>query len=300
MFVLFAFLFVLCCSATWSSANTNLFRNARPLICFPCLFRRKRSSAGNFWSPRFSPRGPFFPDAPLLAAYGLTHNVAWHFYLATLVLIALFIVCGGGRFVGGDERRALSRSAYFQIMAVSLALLALACAGFWWQANGHRRNAGNARAGVLDRLLMKRASRSSAAAQLLAFLRRAPMSEGALARPVSSRWCCLSNALSSAPSPSRGRAVCFMTDFRPCKVAAAPSGNGLVPRVAGPPAKPRVARGAVEARFGWLRWLPADAARCSSKTSASSGATRLNGVRHWSCSVCSALTSSTCAISHNN
>ena len=36
-----------------------------------------------------------FLIAPLLAAYGLTRHVEWHFYVVTLVLVMLFIVLPG-------------------------------------------------------------------------------------------------------------------------------------------------------------------------------------------------------------
>jgi len=77
-----------------------------------------------------------FLIAPLLVAFGLVREAPWHFYVLTMLLIALFIVLPGvigawlailiGRFL--DRRN-------FQIALVVTALAVLAAAAFWWKAN---------------------------------------------------------------------------------------------------------------------------------------------------------------------
>jgi len=158
MFLLFAFLFVLLLFSNLVISYTNLFRNqeAAFLLSLPVspqtIFRWKFLESTLLASWAF-----LFLIAPLLAAYGLTHHVAWHFYLATPALIALFIVLPAvaGSWVAMNVARYLDRRA-FQIMAVSLALLALACAGVWWRTETVTDEMLETRVlAVLDRLLMK-------------------------------------------------------------------------------------------------------------------------------------------------
>src|SRR5207244_6292112 len=60
-----------------------------------------------------------FLIAPLLAAYGLTRGVAWHFYPVTVVLILLLIILPGvaGSFVAVNVARYLDRRV-FQVMTL--------------------------------------------------------------------------------------------------------------------------------------------------------------------------------------
>src|SRR5216683_4205242 len=93
LFLLFAFLFVLLLFSNLVISYTNLFRNRETtfLLSLPVppqiIFRWKLVESALLASWAF-----LFLIAPLLAAYGLTNRVAWHFYPATVILIALFIV----------------------------------------------------------------------------------------------------------------------------------------------------------------------------------------------------------------
>jgi len=158
MFLLFAFLFVLLLFSNLVISYTNLFRNRETahLLSLPItpqtIFRWKFLESALLASWAF-----LFLIAPLLAAYGLTHHVAWHFYLVTVVLIALFIVLPAvaGSWMAMNVARYLDRRA-FQIMAVTLALLALTCAAFWWRTETVTDEMLETRVlAVLDRLLMK-------------------------------------------------------------------------------------------------------------------------------------------------
>jgi ABC-2 type transport system permease protein len=135
MYVLFAFLFGLLLLSNLVISYTNLFRNRETafLLSLPVsnqtIFRWKLIESTLVASWAF-----VFLIAPLLAAFGLVRGVPWHFYVATLFLIALFIVLPGvvgaglailiGRFL--DRRN-------FQIAIVGIALALLAFAAFWWK-----------------------------------------------------------------------------------------------------------------------------------------------------------------------
>ncbi len=158
MFLLFAFLFVLLLLSNLIISYTNLFRNRETafLLALPVspqtIFRWKFIESTLLASWAF-----LFLIAPLLAAYGLNHRAAWHFYVATLVLMALFIVLPGvvGSWVAVTVARHLDRRA-FQVAAVVLALLMLASAVFWLQPEQVTDEMLETRVlAVLDKLLTK-------------------------------------------------------------------------------------------------------------------------------------------------
>jgi len=135
MYGLFAFLFALLLLSNLIIGYTNLFHNRETafLLTLPVptrtIFRWKFIESTVLASWAF-----VFLIAPLLAAFGLLRGVPWHFYLMTLVLIALFIVLPGvlgaslaiwiGRFL---DRRS------FQIAMIGTAIVLLAVAAFWWK-----------------------------------------------------------------------------------------------------------------------------------------------------------------------
>ncbi|MBI4664120.1 MAG: hypothetical protein HY735_35435, partial [Verrucomicrobia bacterium] len=92
LFLLFAFLFALLLLSNLVISYTNLFRNRETtfLLALPVpaqtIFRWKLIESTLLASWAF-----LFLIAPLLAAYGLTRGVAWHFYLLTVVLVHRFI-----------------------------------------------------------------------------------------------------------------------------------------------------------------------------------------------------------------
>jgi ABC-2 type transport system permease protein len=132
---MFAFLFALLLLSNLVISYTNLFRNRETtfLLTLPVsmqtIFRWKFIESTLLASWAF-----LFLIAPLLTAFGLVRGVPWHFYLVTLVLIAMFIVLPGvlgaalaiavGRFL--DRRN-------FQIALLTTALVLLAAAAFWWK-----------------------------------------------------------------------------------------------------------------------------------------------------------------------
>ena len=133
LFLLFAFLFVLLLFSNLVISYTNLFRNRETnfLISLPIpaqtIFRWKFLESVLLASWAF-----LFLISPLLAAYGLSQNAPWHFYLMTIVLIALFIVLPGvaGAWAAINLARFLDRRA-FQVLALIVAVATLGSAAFW-------------------------------------------------------------------------------------------------------------------------------------------------------------------------
>ena len=96
MYVLFAFLFALLLLSNLVISYTNLFRNRETafLLTLPVstqtIFQWKFIESTLLASWAF-----LFLIAPLLVAFGLVRDVPWHFYVLTMLLIALFIVLPG-------------------------------------------------------------------------------------------------------------------------------------------------------------------------------------------------------------
>ncbi|HEV2435349.1 MAG TPA: hypothetical protein VG077_05065 [Verrucomicrobiae bacterium] len=136
MYTLFAFLFGLLLLSNLVISYTNLFRNRETafLLTLPVptqtVFRWKFIESTLLASWAF-----LFLIAPLLVAFGLVRGAAWHFYVMTLVLIALFIVLPGvaGAWLAILMGRLLDRRS-FQITIVGTALISLALVAFWWKA----------------------------------------------------------------------------------------------------------------------------------------------------------------------
>ena len=158
MYLLFGFLFVLLLLSNLIISYTNLFRNRESafLMSLPVptrtIFRWKFLESTVLASWAF-----VFLIAPLLAAFGVTRGVAWHFYPAALMLIGLFIVLPGvaGSWVAVNLARYLDRRV-FQVAAVTIALGALAMAGFWWRSMPATDDMLETRVvAVLDQLLQK-------------------------------------------------------------------------------------------------------------------------------------------------
>src|SRR5438067_7053839 len=124
LFLLFAFLFILLLISNLVISYTNLFRNRETsfLLTLPIsaqtIFRWKFIESTLLASWAF-----LFLIAPLLAAYGLTRGVAWHFYLVTPVLILMLIVLPGvaGSFLAVNVARFLDRRV-FQVVRLLFVL----------------------------------------------------------------------------------------------------------------------------------------------------------------------------------
>ena len=133
MFLLFAFLFVLLLLSNLVISYTNLFRNRETtyLLTMPvtsgAIFQWKFIESTLLASWAF-----LFLIAPLLAAFGWTRNVPWHFYPVTMLLVGLFIVLPAviGSFCAVNLARYMDRR-LFQVIA-SLALVAILSGAAWW------------------------------------------------------------------------------------------------------------------------------------------------------------------------
>ncbi len=133
MFLLFAFLFALLLLSNLVISYTNLFRNRETayLLTLPIstssIFRWKFIESTLLASWAF-----LFLIAPLLAAYGLTREVPWHFYPATILMVGMFIILPGvaGAWVAVNLARYLDRR-LFQVLAV-LFVAGLVAGAAWW------------------------------------------------------------------------------------------------------------------------------------------------------------------------
>src|SRR5215472_7290025 len=125
LYVLFACLFALLLLSNLVIGYTNFFKNreATFLMTSPVpwqtIFRWKFIEATLLASWAF-----LFLIAPLLAAFGLTRGVPWHFYLVTVLLLGLFIGLPGviGCWLAIQLARYLDRRS-FQIAVVGGSVL---------------------------------------------------------------------------------------------------------------------------------------------------------------------------------
>ena len=302
MYLLFAFLFVLLLLSNVIINYTNLFRNREStfLMSLPVtaqtIFRWKFIESTLLASWAF-----VFLIVPLLAAYGLTQGVAWHFYPVTVLLLALFVMLPGvaGSWLAVNLARHLDRRA-FQVAAVALAVTLLVLARFWWKANE-----------VNDELLETRVPDV-----LNQLLRKTSFAQFPF---LPSYW--LSASLLQWAEGALTVAGFFMLVLLSHVMFF---GFLAFTRLGGlfPDAASRVSsRASVWGQWEWFRAaarrrdafltptarsknLPiscagsaATSARCSSRTPACSGATPPNGASPCCCSACSAFTSSTSASS---
>ncbi len=158
LFLLFAFLFVLLLLSNLVISYTNLFRNRETsfLLALPIstrtIFQWKFIETALLASWAF-----IFLIAPLLAAFGLTRGVAWHFYLVTLLLVGLFIILPGlaGSFLAVTVARYLDRRV-FQVLALILLAGLLAGAAYWFRPESVSPDATDTRVQVVvDKMLLK-------------------------------------------------------------------------------------------------------------------------------------------------
>lgn len=158
IFLLFAFLFGLLLLSNLIISYTNFFRNRETdfLVSLPIstetIFQWKFIESILLASWAF-----VFLIAPLLAAYGLTRSVPWHFYFFTVFMISLFIVLPGvaGAWLAMNIARFLDRRT-FQVIALVFASGLLLSAFFWLRAEPVSDEMVETRVlAVLDRLLLK-------------------------------------------------------------------------------------------------------------------------------------------------
>ena len=158
LFLLFAFLFGLLLLSNLVISYTNLFRNRETAFLLPlpvpyeAIFRWKFIESTLLASWAF-----LFLIAPMLAAYGLTQRVPWHFYPATLGFISLFIVLPAvaGSWLAVNLARYLDRRA-FQVTALLIATGLLAATALWLKSEPITDDQLEMRVlAVLDRLLVR-------------------------------------------------------------------------------------------------------------------------------------------------
>src|ERR1043166_1626667 len=158
MFLLFAFLFLLLLISNLIISYSNLFRNRETafLLTMPVstctIFQWKLIESSLLASWAF-----VFLIAPLLAAYGLTRGVPWHFYVVTLLLVGLFIVLPAvaGSFLAVNLARYLDRRLFQVLITIFLAGLIIGAA-IWFRPEDMSQETTETRVlAVLDRMLSR-------------------------------------------------------------------------------------------------------------------------------------------------
>lgn len=137
LYLLFACLFGLLLLSNLVIGYTNFFRNRETtfLLTAPVpwatVFQWKFIEATILASWAF-----LFLIAPLVAAFGLTREVDWHFYIITPLLIGLFVILPGvaGAWLAICLARYLNRRS-FQVLVILGALTGLAGASWWWKTH---------------------------------------------------------------------------------------------------------------------------------------------------------------------
>jgi ABC-2 type transport system permease protein len=158
LYLLFAILFALLLLSNLVISYTNFFRNreASFLMSSPVpwetIFRWKFIESTLLASWAF-----LFLIAPFLAAFGLTRGVQWHFYVVTLLLIALSIVLPGvaGAWLALCLARYLDRRG-FRYMVLAVVVLLLLTTRAWWRVPADNDDLLDTRVlEMLDQLLVK-------------------------------------------------------------------------------------------------------------------------------------------------
>jgi ABC-2 type transport system permease protein len=158
LFLLFAFLFVLLLLSNLVISYTNLFRNRETLFLLPLPVPAQTIFQWKFIESTLLASWAFlFLVAPLLAAYGLTQDVPWHFYPLTVALLGLFLVlpAAAGAWAAVHVARRLDRRA-FQVVALASVALMIAASAMWFKPEPFPEEQIETRVlVVLDRLLFK-------------------------------------------------------------------------------------------------------------------------------------------------
>ena len=158
LFLLFACLFGLLLLSNLVISYTNLFRNAETTFLLSLPISRQTIFRWKFLESALLASWAFlFLIAPLLAAYGLTRQTPWHFYVFTWVLMALFVILPAvaGSWCAIALARYMDRLV-FQTTTLIAGLALLVGAVFWLRPDPISDDMLETRVlAVLDRLLMK-------------------------------------------------------------------------------------------------------------------------------------------------
>jgi ABC-2 type transport system permease protein len=137
LFTLFAFLFAMLLLSNLVIAYTNLFRNRETAFLLTLPVSAQTIFNWKFIETTILASWAFlYLIAPLLVAFGLVRDAAWHFYPLTVLLIGIFIILPGvlGSSLAIGIGRHLDRK-NFQIVLLLAALVLLAFVAFWWKTN---------------------------------------------------------------------------------------------------------------------------------------------------------------------
>lgn len=158
LYLLFAFLFILLLLSNLVIGYTNFFRNRETLFLLSLPVPRSTVFQWKFIESALLASWAFlFLIAPLLVAYGMVHQVRWHFYILTPLLVILFIVLPavGGAWCALMIARYLDRRTFQGAVILLLCGLLLATA-FWLRPAVVTDEMLETRVlEVLDRLLLK-------------------------------------------------------------------------------------------------------------------------------------------------
>ena len=158
LYLLFAILFALLLLSNLIICYTNFFRNREASFLMTLPVSRETIFRWKFVESTLLASWAFlFLIAPFLAAFGLTRGVPWHFYVVTVVLIALFIVLPGvaGAWLALSLARYLDRRSFRYVVLV-LAALVLLTARAWWKVPATNEEILDTRVlEMLDQLLVK-------------------------------------------------------------------------------------------------------------------------------------------------
>jgi ABC-2 type transport system permease protein len=158
LFLLFAFLFVLLLLSNLVISYTNLFRNRETAFLLNLPLQTKTIFQWKFIESTLLASWAFvFLIAPLLAAYGLTRGVPWHFYFVTLFTVGLFIVLPAvaGSYLAVNVARYLDRRV-FQVLTLVLVVTLIGGAAFWFRPEPVTPDMSETRVlAVLDRMLQR-------------------------------------------------------------------------------------------------------------------------------------------------
>jgi len=158
LYLLFAFLLVLLVFSNLIIGYGNFFHNRETLFLIPMPISAQTVFRWKFLESTLLASWAFlFLIAPLLAAYGLTLLVPWHFYVMTFAAIALFIVLPAvaGAWVALGLARFLDRRA-FQVLALFAAFVLLPLLAWWLRPQILPDNPADARVlSNLDKILAR-------------------------------------------------------------------------------------------------------------------------------------------------